>query len=797
MRNTAPGALLRRLLLAATVLLLPVAAAAGTVTVTWDPNREVDVAGYVLFYGTASGVYAQQVDVGHQTSWQSTDLRGDVRYYFAVRAYDAARVFSPYSIEVSAVVSACGLTLSATHQSFDWSQMAGEVLVTTGGARGWQATTTAPWISIPVADARTGSGALAYTLEPNTSGAARTGEIRIGDAVVTVLQGSAACRFTVDHRAQFMSAVGGQTSVTVATAPACAWTAVSDAAWVSVSIAASHGAATLDLAVAPNSAAIPRTATVLVAGQPVQVLQAARSTITITSPTAADRLDTSEPTLVLSGTASAGAGVAAVTWSVDGGATGTATGTKTWTSGEIVLSPGTSLVTVTATAADGSTATDTLAVTLTRSVSYFAEGATGVFFDLDIALANPNDAPAPVTLTFLKEDGSAVRHSLELAPRSRATVAVDELPGLEATSLSTIVESPADRPVAAERTMRWGAGQYGAHGAMATEAPRTSWYFAEGSEGFFETYFLFANPNAQATSIDLRFLTEAGTIIRRRYQMTPTSRLTVDAGSIAELEGRSFATVVDAALPVLAERSMYFGQSRFWEGGHASAGVAAPATSWFHAEGATGPFFDSFVLVANPQDQPATVTFTYLLTSGETVVRTSTVAANSRLTVDVERVDPRLANTSLSIAVRSDRPIVSERSMFWGGTTPDQWVDAHNSFGVTETGTRWIVADGRVGGQQGYETYLLIANVEPAPAVVALTFLRETGAPIVKTVEVAPTSRFNAHVATLVPELAGTRFAVTIESLNLIPIAVEKAMYSTTSAHVWDAGTNVAAQRLR
>ena len=41
--------------------------------------------------------------------------------------------------------------------------------------------------------------------------------------------------------------------------------------------------------------------------------------------------------------------------------------------------------------------------------------------------------------------------------------------------------------------------------------------------------------------------------------------------------------------------------------GHESAGVTAPATSWFLAEGATGAFFDLFVLVANPSATAAQV----------------------------------------------------------------------------------------------------------------------------------------------------------------------------------------------
>ena len=42
-------------------------------------------------------------------------------------------------------------------------------------------------------------------------------------------------------------------------------------------------------------------------------------------------------------------------------------------------------------------------------LTYFlAEGATGGFFDEDVLIANPNDADAPVTLTFLLEGGGTI-----------------------------------------------------------------------------------------------------------------------------------------------------------------------------------------------------------------------------------------------------------------------------------------------------------------------------------------------------------------------------------------------------
>ena len=51
--------------------------------------------------------------------------------------------------------------------------------------------------------------------------------------------------------------------------------------------------------------------------------------------------------------------------------------------------------------------------------------------------------------------------------------------------------------------------------------------------------------------------------------------------------------------------------------GHASAGVADARTTWFLAEGATGSFFDEFVLIANPTGSVASVRITYLLPGGQ------------------------------------------------------------------------------------------------------------------------------------------------------------------------------------
>ncbi len=53
----------------------------------------------------------------------------------------------------------------------------------------------------------------------------------------------------------------------------------------------------------------------------------------------------------------------------------------------------------------GGTGNDVALITAGAGTYYLSEGATGGFFDLDVLIANPNATDAPVTLTFLREDG--------------------------------------------------------------------------------------------------------------------------------------------------------------------------------------------------------------------------------------------------------------------------------------------------------------------------------------------------------------------------------------------------------
>jgi hypothetical protein len=448
-----------------------------------------------------------------------------------------------------------------------------------------------------------------------------------------------------------------------------------------------------------------------------------------------------------------------------------------------------------ATLLPSSDSTHTLTVLEDTFTYLLAEGATGPFFDTDILLANPTSTPAPVDIAFLREDGSTVSLTRTLPPTSRTSIHVDDVAGLEAATFSTVVTSTSQVPIVVERTMRWDGSGYGSHTEKANEGAATDWYFAEGSQGFFHTYFLLVNPQSTANTAHVTYVLEDASTVTHDYTLAPTSRLTVDAGAEPLLLSRSFGATITFSAPGMAERSVYFSQGGdLYAGGDASAGVTAPSATWYLAEGATGSFFNTFVLIANPGAAPATATVRYLLDNGIEVTKSHAIGGHQRLTIDVAGEDPLLAAAAFSTAVTADQPLVVERSQYW--PWPD-WYEAHNSAAVAAPALKWGMAEGAVGGTNQTQTYILVANPNAQEATLTATFMRTDGTTLVKTFSVAPTSRMNIAVTgpgSSVPELQNEAFATVIEST--LPIVVERSMYSNANGVTWAAGTNATATRL-
>ncbi len=423
---------------------------------------------------------------------------------------------------------------------------------------------------------------------------------------------------------------------------------------------------------------------------------------------------------------------------------------------------------------------------------FFAEGAVNEFFSTRFALVNEINEPQAVVLRYLGSSGTNSSQIVTLAPRSRSTVDFRFFGPLGESDFSTVIEAVGG--VVADRTMQWDASGYGAHAEITTR-PSFTWHLAEGAtHGSFDLFYLLQNPHDAPVDVTINYLRPSPLPpVVKTYTVAPQSRRTiwVDAEG-PELASTDVAASISATRPVIVERAMYAtNPGQPFAAGHGGAGVERPDIRWFLAEGATGSFFDLFVLIGNPGDQDAQLTLSYLLPSGERFSKPYTVAAKSRRTILIDGEDPRLLDTPVSIIVESTnkQPVVVERAMWW---PQGNWHEAHISAGATDTNTQWAFADGQIGVESAtgniVETYVLIANTSDQAGTAEIRLLMEGGAqPVTRTVALPANSRVNVPISSLFPPNANVRFGGQIETT--VPVVVERAMYWTVNGVIWSAGT--------
>lgn len=96
---------------ASTSSLIPNIFPNGKATLSWSPNKEVDLAGYKIYYGITPrtdncppGGYPQKVDIGNKTSYTIEKLETGKDYYFSITSYDKSGNESCFSAEVKKII---------------------------------------------------------------------------------------------------------------------------------------------------------------------------------------------------------------------------------------------------------------------------------------------------------------------------------------------------------------------------------------------------------------------------------------------------------------------------------------------------------------------------------------------------------------------------------------------------------------------------------------------------------------------------------------------------------------------
>jgi hypothetical protein len=218
---------------------------------------------------------------------------------------------------------------------------------------------------------------------------------------------------------------------------------------------------------------------------------------------------------------------------------------------------------------------------------------------------------------------------------------------------------------------------------------------------------------------------------------------------------------VESNRPVVAERAMY-GNNRTWA--HDSIGVTKPATEWYLAEGSTGPGFETWILVQNPNPKPTGVTISYLTMDGSVAETVDTLPGNARKTYNAGDMVP--GTWEVSTTVRGEDPIVAERAMYGNDRT---W--AHDSIGSRTAARDWFLAEGSTG--PGFETWVLVQNPSGEDAVVSLHYMTPGGKIEGPVARVPALSRMTFNVGETVP--GSSSVSTKVESSR--PVIAERAVY--------------------
>jgi hypothetical protein len=169
---------------------------------------------------------------------------------------------------------ACGYGVSPTSASPASGGGPAGVNVTTTPGCVWSATSNASWLIVTSGGTGSSSGIVNYTVAPNTLTSSRSGTLTVAGQTVTVMQAAAACSYAVSPTSASPASGGGAASIGVTTTSGCAWTASSNASWLTVTAGASgSGSGTVTYSFTANISASSRIGTLTVAGQTVTVTE--------------------------------------------------------------------------------------------------------------------------------------------------------------------------------------------------------------------------------------------------------------------------------------------------------------------------------------------------------------------------------------------------------------------------------------------------------------------------------------------------------------------------------------------
>lgn len=326
-----------------------------------------------------------------------------------------------------------------------------------------------------------------------------------------------------------------------------------------------------------------------------------------------------------------------------------------------------------------------------------------------------------------------------------------------------------------------GAAAAGVQGSVAlnNSVPEVSrsWFLAEGSTLGFHAYVLIQNPNPSAANVTVTFFKQDGTTKVYTETVAPLSRTTVPIHREVP-DTASVSTGVDANVPIIVERAMYFNLND--RAGHNSIGVTRTSMRWYFPANRSFIGDEDFILIVNPSSSSTQVTATFYFDNQAPLVQTYSVAPTSRYTIPVHGI---VFSRRVSVELSSTLPVAAERAFYFSNRA-----GGASGIGAVSPSLSWYFAE----GDTSVQTLLEMFNPTTTAASVTVNYMLENGTVLPRSYTIPGQRRVTIDVGN---EIGGNLRHHT-EVLSTVPIVAERLMFagadvadsigSPTPAHVWN-----------
>jgi hypothetical protein len=389
--------------------------------------------------------------------------------------------------------------------------------------------------------------------------------------------------------------------------------------------------------------------------------------------------------------------------------------------------------TLSASSSSGRSASFSLAVN--RQVSthfYFASLYTGTSYHEYLAILNPTEIKAKVTISYQLTNGSTKSATAAVNPHTRYTEDVNADLGAKVSAAAAVA---ADVPVVVERFVTHGSDMAIVPGAT---APATPWYFANGNtSGNYREFIAIQNPNTSQIQVAVRFLPTHHRQFTIYRTMPPTSRTTVKVSSYVR---DAVGVIVTSGSPVVANRSMFIRH-----GTTSKIGVTAPQRSWYFAGGPRNAQAKNYIAAINPRGSWSRVTLhVYGPYGQELQTIRQWLKPYARVFYLMNRIVHR---TDVAVAMTASSPIVAEQTTY-AGRMHDASTD---SFGAPAPARSWAFAAASTWYGRSSADILDLFNPSLTPVPIVVQFINASGTVTSRTYVVSPLSHEIVDVASVMP----------------------------------------------